>query len=207
MDGFLNFFCLSVTYTLSPFSVPVSPPSSVWLLFLPVICFPSPYTFPLSPFSSRSEWIYHLSSAPSKPVKRTERRSIFSGPDRGVYAVPAKCDSWKQQRERGRERYECNWFWPLRWDPGFPKGIITTGGHTVTLHLGKGMWGREEGWNIAGGDNDKMLFLIANCKNSLVLQTGVKVKTEERTTVVINDKLVTVLDPICGYWWTVKGRV
>lgn len=34
-----------------------------------------------------------------------------------------------------------------------------------------------------------MLFLIANCKNSLVLQTCVKVKTEERTTVVINDKL------------------
>jgi len=43
-----------------------------------------------------------------------------------------------------------------------------------------------------------MLFLIANCKNSLVLQKGVKVKTEERTTVVINVKLY--------YMWKLMNR-
>ncbi len=47
----------------------------------------------------------------------------------------------------------------------------------------------KEGWNIAGGDTEKIIFLIANCENSLVLQTGVKVKTEERMTAVKHDKL------------------
>lgn len=68
----------------------------------------------------------------------------------------------------------------------FPEGDH----HNERPHWGRGCeGGKKERWNIAGGDNDKMLFLIANCKNSLVLQRGMKVKTEERTTVVINDKL------------------
>lgn len=128
------------------------------------------YTFPLSPFSSPSEWIYHLSCAPSKPVKRTERRSISSGPDRGVNAVPAKCDSWKRQRES-----EMNVIDSDRWG-----GIqVSRGGcHNGRPH-GNAPSGVGE-WNIPGGDNDKMLFLIANRENLLVLQTGVKVKTEEK---------------------------
>lgn len=99
---FLKSFLLSLC-TLSSLSPCFSSLISGYYSYLSSASPAHTYTFPLSPFSSRSERIYRLSGAPSKPVKRTERRSIFSGPDREVYAAPAKCDSWKQPRERERD--------------------------------------------------------------------------------------------------------